>query len=85
MRHKFDPDKEMYIVLTKYNYRDWKFELENLCVRKIAKTEQEKYSWLVKIETESIDIQKMDNTIETVKGLQKPSNLGNGEIEKSCC
>jgi hypothetical protein len=43
-----DPNKEMFLILNKYNFDDWIFELENLCERKQAETEQAKFAWLVK-------------------------------------
>jgi hypothetical protein len=41
-------DSEILLLLDKFNYDEWKFELDNLCRRKKATTEENKFAWLVR-------------------------------------
>jgi hypothetical protein len=39
---------ERFLILTRHNFHDWEFELENLCERKKVDDEKGKYAWLIK-------------------------------------
>jgi hypothetical protein len=43
---------ESFLVLDKYNFHNWEFELEGLCLRNKATDEFAKFSWL----SESLNI-----------------------------
>jgi hypothetical protein len=77
-------NREMYLILNNHNFHDWKFELNNLCKRKGADTEEQKFAWLIKTintsdkriimkhESEEIEIKKEDGTTESISGKEFP-------------
>jgi ribosomal protein L34E len=78
-----DTNKEMFLILNKYNFHDWKFELENLCQRKQASTEYAKFAWLVrtlnsadkrlvmKYEKESVQVVN-EEKVSIIEGKKQP-------------
>lgn len=46
MRPNVQDRVEKVVMLNKFNFLDWKMEVKLLCLRKQAKTEEEKFAWM---------------------------------------
>lgn len=68
------------LILNKYNFHDWLFELKNLCLRKMAVDEFTKFAWLVRAVNNSDKRLIMRCEVERITGRRRDDDGKEEEV-----